>query len=121
MYMHHCSIEEELVAHQLRKTRDRHEMLRLFEAPRTWSASQINRELTGDLSTVYRNLQTLVDQAILRTVHSYDGEAHYERTNRPHHDHLACAQCETLACIPCPVPTVGEHRLELLGLCSTCQ
>ncbi len=118
--MHHCLIEEELASHHLRKTRDRHEILNLFEADRTWTPSQLHREVQGDLSTVYRNLQTLVEREILQAVHSHDGETHYERTNRSHHDHLACEACHTLACVPCPVPMVGEHRLELVGRCSSC-
>lgn len=120
--MHSCHIEEALGKRGLRKTADRHRILELFEETRTWTASEIAKRVRGaDLSTVYRNLQTLCAEALIVATHSHDGEARYEAAGRPHHDHVTCAKCDTLSCIPCPVPKLPTHNLELAGVCDSCR
>jgi len=120
--MHFCEIEKKLERLGLRKTKDRHAILELFRQDRTWTAAQIEAEMNGaDLSTVYRNLQKLVQKEVLTEVHSHDGEAHYERAREDHHDHLACDSCRVVECVPCPIEQIQTHHLELSGQCSSCE
>lgn len=120
--MHSCHIEETLAKRGLRKTADRHRILELFEETRAWTASEIAKRVRGpDLSTIYRNLQAFLTEELIVEAHSHDGEARYELAGRPHHDHLACARCHSVACIPCPVPTLATHHLELAGTCGSCR
>ena len=119
--MSHCSIEDSLMEAGLRKTRDRHSILELFTQDRTWTAAQAHAVLPNlDLSTIYRNLQRLTQSNILSTAHVHEGEQHYERADKKHHDHLACNTCDTVECVPCPVPKLGTHHLELIGTCGAC-
>jgi Fur family ferric uptake transcriptional regulator len=48
------------------------------------------------LSTVYRHLQTLVDDGVVDVIHTPDGEATYRYCGEPgagHHHHLVCRDC----------------------------
>ncbi|HBO99634.1 MAG: Ferric uptake regulator, Fur family [Candidatus Uhrbacteria bacterium GW2011_GWF2_41_16] len=120
--MDHCFIETNLKKIGLRKTVDRHKILERFAEHRTWSASQLFHALPHmDLSTVYRNIEILVQKNMIRPVHSHDDEIHYEQTQDTHHDHLICRQCDIVHCIPCPIRRISEHHLELFGLCETCK
>ncbi len=62
------------------------------------SAQQIHRLLlrSGDsigLTTVYRALQTLVDDKIVDQLRRDDGEAIYRLCGQNHHHHLVCKSC----------------------------
>ena len=119
--MHDCHIERDLSERGLRKTRDRHRILELFDEPRPWTVAQIHARLKGmDLSTTYRNIQKLVDEGLIVSVHGHESEHQYERSDRPHHDHKLCTSCKATECIPCPAPTLADHILELIGRCKAC-
>ena len=120
--MHDCDIERTLERYGLRKTKDRHAILHLFSSSRTWSAAQLHRRLTTmDLSTIYRNILTLVERGILRETHVHGAETHYELSGLAHHDHLVCDRCDITECVPCPVRRLPmPHFLELRGRCSAC-
>lgn len=118
----HCHIEEQLNAHGLRKTKDRHRLIELFEQARTWTAAQLHARLPKtDLSTIYRNLQHLSEKGLIHEVHTHDSEAHYEMRTANHHDHLICNNCDITECIPCPIKDQQTHNLEILDLCSSCK
>ncbi|OGL95163.1 hypothetical protein A2348_02465 [Candidatus Uhrbacteria bacterium RIFOXYB12_FULL_58_10] len=120
--MHSCHIEDALAAKGLRNTVDRHHILELFHENRSWTVSEIADQIHGpDLSTIYRNVHTLLlEQLIVRT-HSHETESRYEGAGRPHHDHFSCQSCYTVRCIPCPVPKLSTHTLELAGICASCR
>lgn len=121
VHMHDCHIESALSSRGLRRTVDRHRILELFSEPRAWTTSEIAARLPGtDLSTVYRNIQTLSAERLVVRAHSHDAEARYESADRPHHDHLDCSRCRAVVCIPCPVPSLAAHTLELAGTCESC-
>ena len=85
------------------------------------------------LSTVYRNLQALVDAAEVDALRSDDGEVLYRRCSAGHHHHLVCRQCGRT--IEVEGPTVERwadhvadehgftdvaHTLEIFGTCRSC-
>lgn len=119
--MHHCAIEQALDERGLRKTKDRHDLLSLFTEPRALTAAQAHALLKRrvDLSTVYRNLQTLVQEGLLIALHTHGKEQLYERP-RAHHDHAVCERCERVSCVPCPAPTLKKHALEFFIQCMAC-
>lgn len=118
---HDCSIEHLLQDVGLRKTKDRLTLLHLFEEGRTWSVPQLCEELSQtDMSTIYRNIQLFVEHNLITQVHIHEQQPHYEQVGRDHHDHLFCTSCNILECIPCPIPKVASHHLELTGTCSLC-
>ena len=91
-----------------------------------------NGEKAMGLTTVYRNLQTLVKQGLIRSRHLPNGEVLYAPVGRDIH-HLTCVSCgETTRIQGCPVKTIDIskkvskdfellfHTLEYFGLCKKC-
>ena len=89
------------------------------------------------LSTVYRHLQSLVDDGVVDVIHTPDGEATYrfcgEAGDSGHHHHLVCRQCgrteeiegravERWAGEVAEVHgyTDVDHTVELFGRCAEC-
>lgn len=119
--MHHCSIDDALHDRGLKKTHPRHRIIELFHEPRVWSARTLQAKLHDvGRATVYRNLRTLMQEHVITPVAGYDGEESYELQTTVHHDHVTCKKCHAVECLPCPIPNMNEHTLQLNGLCSTC-
>ena len=89
-------------------------------------------EFSMGLATVYRNLQVLVKQGLVRSRHLPTGEVLYAPVERDIH-HLTCVSCgETTRLEGCPVKTMKIpkktsnkfellfHTLEYFGLCQVC-
>ena len=101
------------------------------------SGQQLHRQLHQSenamgLTTVYRNLQVLVKQGLIRSRHLPNGEVLYTPVERDIH-HLTCVNCgETTPLKGCPVKDTslpknkGQkfellfHTLEFFGLCEHC-
>ena len=84
------------------------------------------------LTTVYRNLQSLVKQGLIRSRHLPNGEVLYAPVERDIH-HLTCVSCgETTRLKGCPVKKIDTseklsdkfvmlfHTLEYFGICNDC-
>lgn len=84
------------------------------------------------LVTVYRTLARLHDAGLVEEVES-GGTARYGLAEH-HHDHIVCERCGSLepldSCLLAPLEgirlpgsdfLVTGHRLDLYGLCRTCQ
>ena len=89
-------------------------------------------EFSMGLTTVYRNLQVLVKQGLVRSRHLPTGEVLYAPVERDIH-HLTCVSCgQTTRIEGCPVKTMNTpkriseqfellfHTLEYFGLCKVC-
>ena len=101
------------------------------------SGQQLHRQLhQGEkvmgLTTVYRNLQTLIKQGLVRSRHLPTGEVLYAPVERDTH-HLTCVDCgATTRLNTCPVKTIDLpkkmsknfelifHTLEFFGRCQNC-
>lgn len=90
------------------------------------------------LSTVYRHLQSLVDDGVVDVIHNADGEATYRYCGDApaghHHHHLVCRRCGRTEEIEGRVVErwAGEvahrhgydevdHTVELFGVCPACR
>jgi Fur family ferric uptake transcriptional regulator len=85
------------------------------------------------LTTVYRALQSLLDDKIVDTLRRDDGEAVYRMCGENHHHHLVCKSCGTTIEIQANAiekwaqqmasdhgfREVG-HTAEIFGLCKKC-
>jgi len=84
------------------------------------------------LATVYRNLQLLVKQGLVRSRHLPTGEVLYTHVERDIH-HLTCVTCgKTTRLKECPVKAISLpnktsrnfqllfHTLEFFGVCKDC-
>jgi Fur family transcriptional regulator, ferric uptake regulator len=104
------------------------------------TAQQIHADLrsAGDgigLTTVYRHLQLLADDGEVDALQLDGGEVAYRRcASGHHHHHLVCRSCGRSVEVECP--DVGSwaqsvsrdagfsdpsHRVEVFGLCASCQ
>lgn len=85
------------------------------------------------LTTVYRSLQSLLDDKIVDLLRREDGEAIYRLCGDAHHHHLVCKGCGDTVEIEGGViekwaKTMAEefgfrevaHTAEIFGLCSKC-
>lgn len=102
------------------------------------SAQEIHASLVagGDkigLATVYRTLQTMVEEDALDSLRTDDGELVYRRCSTGHHHHLVCRDCGRTVEVEGPaVERWAErvsaehgfadvaHTLELFGRCGEC-
>ncbi len=110
---------------------------KLKECADELSGQELHRQLHQSknamgLTTVYRNLQILVKQGLIRSRHLPTGEVLYTPVERDIH-HLTCVNCgETKRLEGCPVNTMAApkqtlnkfellfHTLEFFGLCQNC-
>jgi len=89
-------------------------------------------EFSMGLTTVYRNLQVLVKEGLVRSRHLPTGEVLYAPVERDIH-HLTCVSCgETTRLEGCPVEALNTpkkiskqfellfHTLEYFGICHDC-
>jgi Fur family transcriptional regulator, ferric uptake regulator len=89
------------------------------------------------LSTVYRHLQSLVEQGVADVIQSPDGEATYRycgETTTEHHHHLVCRTCGhteevTARAIERWATEIAskfnfsdvDHTVEIFGTCAPCR
>jgi Fur family zinc uptake transcriptional regulator len=82
-------------------------------------------------TTVYRALNYLVDNYILKPVNLNDGHTRYEViAAEEHHHHFICTHCRCLVPIECPYNNLESllpegfqarfHNFEIFGLCKNC-
>ena len=109
----------------------------LSKCPDELSGQELHRSLHASgfsmgLTTVYRNLQLLVKQGLVRSRHLPTGEVLYALVERDIH-HLTCVSCgETKRLEGCPVEALNTpkkiskqfellfHTLEYFGICHDC-
>jgi Fur family ferric uptake transcriptional regulator len=124
----------------LRPTRQRLRILEeLAREPHDLTAQQLHRRLVDHgerigLATVYRTLTALVEHGVVDALAHRPNEACYRLCGDAHHHHLVCTECHRVlelegcgledwlgpaAAAAGFLPT--EHRLEVLGLCSSCR
>lgn len=102
------------------------------------SAQELYQMLRRDgdgigLTTVYRALQSLLDDKIVDVLRREDGEALYRLCGEAHHHHLVCRSCgSTVEIEGSSVEKWAEavaqehrfrevgHTVELFGLCRKC-
>ena len=89
------------------------------------------------LSTVYRHLQSLVEQGVADVIQSPDGEATYRycgETTSAHHHHLVCRKCGQTKEVKARAVerwaaeiaskfdfSDVDHTVEIFGTCASCR
>lgn len=124
----------------LRNTRQRRAVAALLNDLNAFTSAQELHELLEDrgervgLSTVYRNLQSLVDAGDIDALRGDDGETRYRMCSSGHHHHLVCRACGRTVEVEGPTVerwadrisaehgfTEVSHQLEIFGTCADCQ
>lgn len=123
----------------LRNTRQRRAVAAVLDELDGFASAQQIHELLDNrgehvgLSTVYRNLQTLVEAGNVDALRGDDGETRYRQCSSGHHHHLVCRACGRTVEVEGPTVeqwadrVADEHRftdvshtLEIFGTCSNC-
>ncbi|MGE5653491.1 MAG: Fur family transcriptional regulator [Bacillota bacterium] len=86
------------------------------------------------LSTVYRNLNLLVDKSVLVRLQLADERSHYRFVGSGHQHHLVCLGCNRVVELEqCPIHQfetdlmkdtqfrITQHRLTFYGYCPRCE
>lgn len=98
-------------------------------------AELARRDRVVNKTTVYRELDFLLERGYIHEVSLRGKEKRYELTSAGHHHHLVCVRCETVEDIPLENELattettirsatgfqVQSHSLEFFGLCVACQ
>jgi Fur family ferric uptake transcriptional regulator len=123
----------------IRSTRQRTAVVNVFDGLEGFhSAQEVHARMraAGDsigLSTVYRAVQSLVDDGELDSIRTGTGESVYRRCSTQHHHHLVCRSCGRAVEVAGPAVerwadrVAGEHgfsdvshTLEIFGTCAAC-
>lgn len=134
------NIEEILKEKKLRVTKKRIVILEiLIKHDDPISAEEIfdicqkeNKSL--DLSTIYRNLNTMVDENLLLKTTNTDGISYFQLNNHNHKHFITCISCDRKFIIKnCPIHNIEDkienetgfiikgHNFEFTGICPDCQ
>jgi len=120
-----------------RNTRQRTAILDFLKTRKEFiSAKDLHAEMGASnigLSTIYRALSDLVNDGDLDVFIDNDGESRFRLCGSHHHHHLLCRKCGKSVEFQAPEAeelaerlgasegfTNMEHRLEIVGTCSTC-
>ncbi len=99
-----------------------------------WVYDQVRREIPNiSMGTVYRNLRSLAKYGEIRQLDIADGTSRFDGTTDNHY-HFRCEKCGHIFDLDEPVDQsisqrvakntgfkVFRQRMELIGLCDTCQ
>jgi len=83
-----------------------------------------------NIATVYRNVNAMIEEGLLRRVNHPALGTLYERTGKGHHHHFHCHSCDRIYELPgCSLKegavapegfVVEEHEVFLAGVCPEC-
>ncbi|HRN96206.1 MAG TPA: transcriptional repressor [Candidatus Levybacteria bacterium] len=93
------------------------------------------KNTTVNKTTLYREVEKLVNHDILKEVYFKSDKVRYELSNAPHHHHIVCVECKRVDDISMPKDVltqekkiknllnykVLDHSLEFFGVCKSCQ
>jgi Fe2+ or Zn2+ uptake regulation protein len=125
----------------LRNTKTRRLLFQaLFESRRPLSIPEFldifaSEDERINKTTLYREVETLVNLGVLRAVQITPRKVSYELGSHEHHHHFACTKCDFITGVTFSEKSiertekaleeqgvqVTHHALEFFGLCSRCQ
>lgn len=132
----------ELRKHHLRPTKIRVALLEYLHAANSpLSVPEITErfiqaEHQVNKTTIYRDLEHLVRIGLLDRVHISDEKQYYELSERDHHHHLICKECERVYDVELSESgllkkveslahqlrfSLEEHAIEFYGVCRRCE
>jgi Fur family peroxide stress response transcriptional regulator len=130
--------KNEIKSFPMRSTKQRSMILEVLKGTKThptagWVYEQVKEHYSNiSLGTIYRNLNLLKDNGIIKELKFGKNTARYD-ANSEHHHHIFCLECGKLEDVKCTVhpdltKTVEEengykivtHQLEFSGICPDC-
>ncbi len=133
-------IRYELEAAGFRMTKLRSALLEIFaHEEKPFSADEIltvlkKNDLPVHKVTLYRELDVLINAAVIHPVYFHDQIQRFESVEQRHHHHVVCVKCDAVADVDVRDDfseeqrkiekktkfTILRHSLEFFGLCSAC-
>jgi Fur family peroxide stress response transcriptional regulator len=100
----------------------------------SWIYDQLKSEFSDlSMGTVYRNLNILVEQGLIRKIDFGSTFDHYDANTEPHY-HFICERCGSITDLTMPIDNslhekverstsfkVKRHRIEFYGICKSCE
>ncbi len=97
--------------------------------------SELVKKMHVNKTTVYRQLEKLVQSGAVQELEFGDGKKRYEAARDGHHHHLVCNNCHAVTCFELDNDLqdlekkirfkkgfkVMNHNLEFFGLCAKCR
>jgi Fur family ferric uptake transcriptional regulator len=146
MYTHASSYQREAARKfkgehmQVRNTKQREHIISVLrDEGRPMSINEIYNAIITDLpriakSTIYRNIDQLLEQNLIEKHHFNDNEIFYlYKKNESEHTHfIICDECKCTYSIPsCPIREIEDyiaaegfviknHQIQITGLCKNC-
>jgi Fur family transcriptional regulator, ferric uptake regulator len=94
-----------------------------------------DKKIKANKTTVYRELEFLLSQNIIKELKFDDGVSYYEITPKDHHHHIVCTHCNNIEHVELPHDLdvheqkiarknnfqVTAHTLEFYGICGRCR
>ena len=119
----------------LKITSVRRNILEILEnSKKPLSARELLLKINANKTTIYREIETLLNFGYLNEVNFGDRSKRYELSSLGHHHHLVCLKCKNIADIKLKESLKGQeqfiskyanfkvlrHNLEFFGLCANC-
>lgn len=120
----------------MRNTKQKAAIKEVLQTGKHLSAEEIynliKNEMKIDISTIYRNLNTMAENNEVEKIVNPQGVAFY-RIKSKHHGHMICRSCNAIFEIPCDLceqlHTISkdmsfedtEHVINIYGYCSKCK
>lgn len=100
------------------------EILEILSREHLLSIADIQKKVSADFSTVFRNLESLVKDNIVKKVLISKDVVMYEIKTEASHDHFVCDDCGSVASVTFPYKKkqgVGHiHDIVMRGTCKAC-
>lgn len=77
----------------MRNSSYKNNILEMLSKKHLLSVAEIREEVGGDFSTVFRNLEALVKEGIIKKVVVSKDSVMYEKLEGYNHDHFVCDDC----------------------------
>lgn len=135
--MDKCTPKSLLAGRNIKLTRQRQIVLDvIISAGKPFCASDLHEQLNGEMdpATIYRNLELLYNEGIIRQVMNENERQYYELACRhnPEHPHFYCNNCGRIYCMKQAKPLkskdilpddfIIEHTmLQYKGICPQCR
>ena len=116
--------------YSMRKSEYRNQIIRILERSHLLRMADIQKKLEGaDFSTVYRNVNRLCDEGVVKKVVFDKGVVMYELSDQTdRHDHFVCNACGDISKITVDTQQITSQLSGVVlsdvvvnGMCGTCR
>lgn len=95
----------------MRNSSYKNSILEMLSKKHLLSVAEIQKEVGGDFSTVFRNLESLVKEGAIKKVVISKDSVMYEKVGKSEHDHFVCEGCGKVDSVD-----IKHDRLKVSGV-----